>query len=60
MRVVEVGTGMVILVMTWLLRSIDAMVPQLMELVRVVEVGMGMVKLLMTLVLINVVGVIPL
>ncbi len=48
MRVVEVGTGMVILVMTWLLRNIVGMVPRLMELMRFVEVETGMVILLMT------------
>ncbi len=60
MRAVEVGTGMVLLMMTWLLRNIVGMVPRLMELMRFVEIETGMVNLLMTLALINVVGVMPL
>ena len=39
MRVVEVGTGMVLLVMTWMLRNIDGMVPRMINCVLKNDVG---------------------
>ncbi len=59
MQIVEVGTGMVKLLMTLVLINVVGVMPWKMDLVRVVEVEPRMEMFLVTLVLRNGVGLMP-